>query len=77
MKNSDVIQSVITYIYFRILSICNTHKWGEETRFLKNLTVVYIQKGLILEYIVQTLNLFNLYSFFNMGLTHFFFFLEY
>ena len=43
MKNSDVIQSVITYIYIYILEyICNTHTWGEETRFLKNLTVVYI-----------------------------------
>ena len=41
MKNSDVIQSVITYIYI-LEYICNTHTWGEETRFLKNLTVVYI-----------------------------------
>ena len=44
--------------------------------FLKKLTMVYIQKGLTLEYTSQTLNLFNSHSFFNVGLTHYFFFLR-
>ena len=38
--------------------------------------MVYIQKGLTLEYTSQTLNLFNSHSFFNVGLTHCFFFLR-
>ena len=64
-----------TYIYIyilRILSIFNIHTYGE--KILKKLTVVYIQKGLTLEYTVQTLNLFNSHSFSNIGLTHYFFF---
>ena len=61
------------YIYIlRILSIFNIHTYGE--KILKKLTVVYIQKGLTLEYTVQTLNLFNSHSFLNIGLTHYFFF---
>ena len=43
---------------------------------LKKLTVVYIQKGLTLGYTAQILNLFNLHSFSNVGLTHNFFFLR-
>ena len=46
-------------------------------RFLKKLTVVYIQKSLTFEHTAQTLNLYNLHSFFNVGLTHCFFFSEY
>ena len=38
--------------------------------------MVYIQKDLTLEYTSQTLNLFNSHSFFNVGLTHCFFFLR-
>ena len=36
---------------------------------------MYIQKDLTLA--AQALNLFNLHSFFNVGLTHYFFFWEY
>ena len=64
---------IYIYIYIlRILSIFNIHTYGEKV--LKKLTVVYIQKGLTLEYTVQTLNLFNSHSFSNIGLTHYFFF---
>ena len=66
-----------TYIYIyilRILSIFNTHIYRE--RVLKKLTVVYIQNSLTLGYTVQTLNLFNSHSFSNVGLTHYFFFLN-
>ena len=41
---------------------------------LKKLTVVYIQNDLTLGYTVQTLKLFNSYSFSDVGLTYFFFF---
>ena len=41
-----------------------------EENVLKILTVVYIQKGLTLEYTAQVLNLFNSHSFSNVGLTH-------
>ena len=40
------------------------------------LTVVYIQKDLTLGYTAQTLNFFYSHSFFNVGLTHYFFFEE-
>ena len=61
------------YIYiFRILNIFNTHEREEE--ILKKLIVVYIQKGLTFEYTAHALNLFNLHSFSNMGLTYYFFF---
>ena len=40
---------------------------------LKKLTVVYIQNDLTLGYTVQTLKLFNSYSFSDVGLTYFFF----
>ena len=45
------------YIYLRIFSICNTHTLGEGRRFLNKFTMVYIQNGLTLGYIAQTLNL--------------------
>ena len=44
------------YYFLRILNIFNTHT-GRGKKILKKLTVVYIQKGLILEYTAQTLNL--------------------
>ena len=49
---------------------------GRGEKILKELIVVYIQKGLTLGYIAQTLNLFYSHSFSNMGLTHYFFFWE-
>ena len=55
--------------FFRILNIFNTYTWREGRRFLKKLTVVYIQKGLTLEYTAHALNLFNSHSFSNVGLT--------
>ena len=56
-----IFQCVINPLFFllRILNIFNTHTWGKGRRFLKKLTVVYIQKGLTLEYTAQALNLFN------------------
>ena len=64
---------IYIYLYIlRILNIFNIHTYREKV--LKKLTVVYIQKGLTLEYTVQTLNLFNSHSFSNIGLTHYFFF---
>ena len=54
-----------------------THRWE---KVLKKLTVVYIQKGLTLEYTVHALSLFNSYLFFNVELTDcllFIYFLEY
>ena len=47
-----------------------------EEKVLKKLIVVYIQKGLTIEYTTQTLNLFNSNSLSNVGLTLFFFFLR-
>ena len=41
---------------------------------LKKLTVVYIQKCLTLKYTAYVLNLFNLHSFSDVGLTYCFFF---
>ena len=43
---------------------------GRGNKVLKKLTVIYIQKDLTFEYTVQVLNLFNLHSFSNVGLTH-------
>ena len=60
------------FLIFRILNIL-THM-GRGENILKKLTVIYIQKGLTLEYTAQTLNFFNLHSFSNVGLTHYFFF---
>ena len=57
------------YIYFRILSIFNTHM-GRGEKVLKKPIVVYIQKGLTLGYTAQDLNLFNSHLFSNVGLTH-------
>ena len=65
----------VTFFFFRILSIFNTHTRRGE-KFLKKLTVVYIQNGLTFGYTVQVLNLFNSHSFFNVRLTHYFFFLR-
>ena len=42
--------------------------------FFKETIVVYIQKGLTLEYTIQALNFFYSHSFSNVGLTHYFFF---
>ena len=62
------------FFFFRILSIL-THTHMERGEIvLKKLTVVYIQNGITLRYTIQTLNFFNLYSFFNVELTHYFFF---
>ena len=47
---------------------------GRGEKVLKKLIVVYIQKGLTLEYTAHALNLFNSHSFFNVGLTYSFFF---
>ena len=71
-----IFQCGINPLFFllRILNIFNTHTGREEKIFLKKLTVVYIQKGLTFGYTAQTLNLFNLHSFSNVGLTHYFFF---
>ena len=38
---------VFFFFFFRILNIFNTHTRGDERRFLKKFTVVYIQKSLI------------------------------
>ena len=73
------------FYLFRILSIFNTftHTHIHEKRgisFLKKLTEVYIQNDQTfnydqtLGYTTQPLNLFNSYSFSNVGLTHCFFF---
>ena len=43
---------------------------------LKKLTMIYIYKGLTLRNTAQILNLFNSYSFFNVGLTICFFSFE-
>ena len=47
---------------------------GRWKKVLKKLIVVYIQEGLNLGYTAHDLNLFNSHSFFNVGLTHYFFF---
>ena len=62
------------FFFLGILSIFNTHTREEERKFLKKLTMVHIQKDLILGYTTQALNLFNSHSFSNVGLTHYFFF---
>ena len=49
---------------------------GRWKKVLKKLIVVYIQEGLNLGYTAHVLNLFNSHSFFNVGLTHYFFFLR-
>ena len=68
---------LVFFFFFRIRNIFNTYKrGGEKIFFPKKLTVMYIQNGLTLGYTVHALSLFNLYSFFNMGLTHYFFFFE-
>ena len=48
---------IYIYIYLRIFSIYNPHTLGEGRRFLNKFTMVYIQNGLTLGYIAQTLNL--------------------
>jgi len=53
----------------KILSIFNTHT-GRREKVLKKPIVMYIQKGLTLGYTAQILNLFDSYSFSNVGLTH-------
>ena len=45
-------------------------------KVLKKLTMLYIQESLTLGYTAQTLNLFNLHSFCDVGLTHCFFFFK-
>ena len=50
---------VIFFFFLRILSIFNTHGPEERRRFLKKFKVMYIQKCLTLEYIVQALNFFK------------------
>ena len=65
---------VVFFFFLRILSIFNTHTGRGENVFSKRLTVVYIQNGFTFKYTVQTLNIFYLYSFSNVGLTHYFFF---
>ena len=47
---------------------------GRGEKVLKKLTVVHIQNDQTLGYITQTLNLFNSYSFSNVGLTNYFLF---
>ena len=68
--------TIYNFFFFRILSLFNTHT-GRGEIVLKKLIVVYIQNDLTLGYTVQALNIFNSYSFSNVGLTHCFFFLEY
>ena len=47
---------------------------GRVDNVLKKLTIVYIKNDLILGYTVHILNFFNLHSFFNVELTHYFFY---
>ena len=80
-----IFQCGINLLFFllRILSIFNTHTHGKRGEcFLKKLTVVYFQKGLILGYTAHALNLFYPHSSFNveealwswMNILDFFFF---
>ena len=60
--------------YLREFSVFSRYI-GREVKVLKILIMMYIQKDLTL--VAQTLNLFNLHSFSNVGLTHYFFYWEY
>ena len=73
-NNSYYVAHYLVVFFFFFKSIFNTHTGRGKNVFSKKLTVVYIQKGLTLKYTVQTLNIFYLYSFSNVGLTHYFFF---
>ena len=57
--------------YLREFSVFSRYI-GREKKVLKILIMMYIQKDLTL--VAQTLNLFNLHSFSNVGLTHYFFY---
>ena len=58
------------FSFLKILSILTYTKRGENV--LKKLTIVYIQKDLILGYTVQTLNCFNSHTYV-LSLSFFFF----
>ena len=57
--------------YLREFSVFSRYM-GREKKILKILIMMYIQKDLTL--VAQTLNIFNLHSFSNVGLTHYFFY---
>ena len=60
--------------FFRILNILNTQTRGEGRKIFKETYRGVYPKGLTFEYTAHVLNLFYSYSFFNVGLTHYFFF---
>ena len=53
MRHIYIYIYIYFFFFFRILNIFNTHK-GREEKILKKLTMMYIQNGLTLKYIVQT-----------------------
>ena len=48
----DTSNCTFFFFFFRMLNIFNTHMRSEGKCFLKKLTIVYIQKGLNLEYTI-------------------------
>ena len=66
----------IFFFFLRILNILNTQTRGEGRKIFKETYKGVYPKGLTFRYTAHVLNLFYSYSFFNVGLTHYFFFLR-